>query len=317
MSSVSGSPFTAGVPISASKLNKKTITFSDDVTSEVAIPGQLFCSTSNSGSFSKNDWVARNVDGDGYTLVSQSRHKHNADTNAAGGLLSDIYRANIGQFLLFHKPVGFGPSDLYSYANAVTPTPTIGLDLLSGATKLDTLVAANNYLVSKIFGVSPSLAVPLKIKTKMQFHGNTTNQFVRWGVNMETMDVTNDNTAKIGIESCAATNSNWNIVTADGTLRTAIDAQASLDGTATAGQAPHGFTLEYLPGSFVNFSFDNNIVISKSTNLPDQTSPAGTIPANNVVNYGLKTTDTNSKQLYIWGLSIIGGISDNAWKQSL
>lgn len=308
-----GAPFQAGQPISASELNKKTITFTNDVAGGTWIPGQLLVSNVDNGAWKKNDVAMRKVDDDGFAAVSQSRHLHDADTNAAGGLLSDIYRANVGSLLIFSKPLGFGPSDLYTYGSA---TATIALDLATGATKLDTLTTAGNYLVSKIMGVSPSLKLPLTIKTKMQFHGNVTNVFTRWGVNMEPMDLSNSNTAKWGIESCPAVNGNWNLVSSDGTTRTAIDASASLEGTTTvsgsAGSRDH--QIDYLPGSMINYWYHNNTVVSKSTQMPSINAAPGTIPPDNVVNIGLKTSDTNSKQLYIWGMAVLGGIDDSGWK---
>jgi hypothetical protein len=135
-------------------------------------------------------------------------------------------------------------------------------------------------------------------------------------MNMESMDLTNDVVPKFGVESCSATNSNWNIVTADGTTRTAIDGQASLDNTASVGTA-HGFVLDNLPGAYVNFYFDNNTVVSKSTNLPPASSAANTIPRNTLCNYGIKTTDTTAKHLYVWGLAIVGDVKDGAWKQRI
>lgn len=310
---VTGAPFQAGSPVSASELNLKTITYSDNIAGTTWLPGQIVVATTNNGAWLKNDVTMRKVEDDGFAAVSQSRHLHNADNNQSGGLLSDIYRANVGLFNLFHKPLGFGPSDLYTYGSA---TSTISLDITTGATKLDTIGTASNYLVSKLMGTSPSLKVPITLKTKMQFHGNATNVFVRWGMNMEPMDLSNSNTVKFGIESCPAVNGNWNLVSSDGTTRTAIDAGASLEGTTTVSGSSNSrdHTIEFLPGSMINYYYHNNSVISKSTQLPPITSVPGTIPADNVVNYGLKTADTNAKQLYIWGLAVLGGIDDPGWK---
>jgi hypothetical protein len=309
---VTGAPFAAGVPISAAELNKKTITYSDDIANETALPGQIYVATVDQGAWQKNDVVMRNLDDDGYVLVSQSRHRHDEDTNAAGGLLSDIFRSNIASFISFNKLLGFGPSDLMTYGSL---TATIALDLITGAVKLDTIGTANNYLVSKVMGVSPSLKVPSTLKTKMQYVGLATNVFVRWGMNMEPMDLSNDNTVKYGIESCPAVNGNWNLVTADGTTRTAMDAGASLEGTNTLSTDSNArsHTLDYYPGSMLNYYYQDNTVVSKSTQLPPINSIPRSIPATNVCSFGLKTADTNAKQLYIWGLAIFSGVDDPAW----
>lgn len=308
-----GAPFQPGVPISAAELNKKTVSYSSAIANETPQPGQIFVATTNQGAWNTNDVVMRKIDDSGWSNISLSRHRHDADTNYSGGLLSDMHRANVAKVLLYHRVLGFGPANLYTYGSA---TATIAQDLATGAVKLDTVTTANNYLVSKVMGVSPSLAVPSTLKTKMQYHGNTTNLFVRWGMNMEPMDVSNNNSVKYGIESCTASNGNWNIVTSDGTTRTAIDGNASLDGASVVSSSTgaRGHTLDYYPGNFLNYYYQANAVVSKSTQLPPITSSPGTIPADNACNYGLKTTDTNSKQLYIWGLAIMGGIDDPAWK---
>ena len=307
-----GAPFQAGQPISAAELNKKTITFSDNIASETPLPGQIFVSTATNGAWLPNDVVMRKISDDGWVFVSGAKHLHNLDTNAAGGLLSDILRNNMSKLMLFHNVLGFGPNDLYTYGSA---TATIALDLASGAVKLDTINTTGNYLVSKIMGVSPSLKTNMTAQTKMQFHGNATNVFTRWGINMEPMDLTNSVTPKFGIESCPAVNGNWNLVTADNTTRTAIDAGASLEGTTTVSSDDNSRShiLDYLPGNMVNYYYGSNTVVSKSTQLPLISSAPGAIPGDNVLTYGLKTADTNAKQLYIWGVALHGGIDDPGW----
>src|SRR5215212_161641 len=308
---VTGAPFQAGVPVSASELNKKTVTFSDDIVNQTALPGQLFVATANQCSWLTNDLVMRKISDDGWVTQSQNRHLHNADTNAAGGLLSDVYRSNMGQFILFSKLLGLTGADLGSYGSA---TATVGLDITTGAVKLDTIATAGNYLVSKLTGVSPSLSKASTLQSVMQFHGNATNLFVRWGMNMEPMDLSNNNAVKYGIESCTASNGNWNLVTSDGTTRTAMDSLTSLEGT-TAVPTRRGHVLNFIPGSALNYYYQNNAVVSKSTQLPPSTSATGTIPFDNVINFGLKTSDANAKQLYIWGLAVVAGVDDLAWKQ--
>lgn len=314
-----GAPFVHGVPISASELNQKTVTYTDDVTLETTMPGQIFYCKANSGSFYKDDVISRKIDDDGFSLISQNKHLHNEDTNRAGGLLSDVFAANLANMAWFYKPLGFGGSDVHTYGPVGA---TIGMDLATGACKWDTGTTVGDYLVSKIMGTSPSLTTSMTLKSVMQFHGNITNIFVRWGVNMEPMDVSNNNDAKFGIESCAASNGNWNVVSAEGgvgSARTTMDANASLEGSTTVGPTAsrRGHVIKHVPGSYILYKYHNNLTVSKSTNLPSQLMPAGYITPDQATTIGIKTTDTNSKQLYIWGMAIIGGLSDTAWNISL
>jgi hypothetical protein len=214
---------------------------------------------------------------------------------------------------MFQKVLGFGPSDLYSYTSSAG---TIAKDLATGAVKMDTTTTTGTYIVSKIQGVSPSLKFPLTMETKMQYTGAATNAFIRWGLNAEPLDLSNSVTVKYGIESCPAVNGNWNIFSADGTTRTAIDAGAALEGSNAVNGSVNAraHILDFLPGNMLNYYYENNTVVSKSTQLPSISSVPGAIPSDNVCTYGLKTADTSAKQLYIWGLAIHGGIDDPHWK---
>ena len=65
---VTGAPFQAGVPLSAAELNKKTITYSDNIAPETPLPGQIFVSTATNGAWLPNDVVMRKICDDGWVL---------------------------------------------------------------------------------------------------------------------------------------------------------------------------------------------------------------------------------------------------------
>lgn len=299
------SAFQPGVPISAANLNKKTVLQSSNIAGEVQTAGQLYMAMANNGSFLVNDVVARTADNTGYVYLTQGKHYHDSDTNAAGGLLSDIFAKNIKQFYSYVRPLGLSTNDFMVMAMNGTAT----YDHATAAIILDTLLTANNYVNMHLMGIKMSLKKYSIAKTSLKFTGATTNQFVRWGVNLEPMNLTNDNTEKYGIESCAAANGDWNLVTADGTNRTAQDTLFALIPTTNP---QHSDTIENNAGVSVNFYYDTNAVVSKNTNLPS-TITAAPAPANNVINYGIKTADTVGKQLYVIGLSVVGSVDDTAW----
>lgn len=298
----SGAPFSADELVSAAKLNKKTLTYTSDISMEVKLPGQIFIHETDNGSFLKDDVSMWNHDEDGYVFLSQSKHLHNADTNQAGGLMRDILAANIGNFLQFSKPIGLAIEEFTSSGSGGSTTK----DPSSGAIKLDTSTGSGNYRVLQMTGVRPSFGQYSVMQTKMQFTGNVTNQFARWGFNLESMAVSNDSTSKYGIESCHATNGNWFIVTADDSSRSQQDSLKPLLGSGSV----QSYRVEYFPGSSVDFIYATDSAVSKTTNLPQSGSPP---PQNNVVNYGVKTTDTNAKQLFVWGLVVVADEADPSW----
>ena len=112
------------------------------------------------------------------------------------------------------------------------------------------------------------------------------------------MDLSNDSTEKYGIEACTATNANWFIVTADGSNRTQQDSLKPLLG----GGSQQKYRIENTVGVSIDFTYADDSAVSKTTNLPMDDAA----PINNIINYGIKTTNTSAKQLYIWGLAVVG-----------
>lgn len=287
---VSGAPFQAGKPIPVSDLNKKTISHTTNLATEVKLPGSIWYNLIDNGAFLKDDVVAWNADENGYVFLSMAKHTHDADTNAAGGSLKDIFAKNLTSFLFFNKRVGVSINDFMSMGSG----GSADLDHESGAIKL-TATTTNNYRNLHLMGVAPSFSKYSVAETDMEFEGNDDNQFARWGFGMEALNVSNDSDEKYGIESCAATNGNWFIVTADGSSRTQQDSLKDLHGQNT-------YRIENIVGVSVDFTYNDDNAVSKTTNLPTEDSP----PVNNIISYGVKTADTNAKTLYIWGLALVG-----------
>lgn len=290
---VSGAPFQAGKLIPVSDLNKKTISHTENLATEIKLPGSVWYNLVNNGAFLKDDIVAWNADEDGYVYLSMAKHTHDADTNAAGGSLKDVFAKNLTNFLFFNKRIGISINDFMSMGSG----GSAGLDHPSGGIKLEA-TTTNNYRNLHLMGIPLTFDKYSVAETDMQFTGATTSVFARWGFGMEAMDATNDSDEKYGIESCTATNGNWFIVTADGDSRTQQDSLKPLLG----GGVQQTYRIENTVGVSVDFSYADNSAVSKTTNLPIANSP----PINNIVNYGIKTTNTSAKQLYIWGLAVVG-----------
>lgn len=91
---VSGAPFQAGKLIPVSDLNKKTISHTDSLSTEIKLPGQVCYNLADNGVFLKDDVVAWNADEDGYVYLSMAKHTNDAYTNAACGTLREIFTKN-------------------------------------------------------------------------------------------------------------------------------------------------------------------------------------------------------------------------------
>ncbi len=290
---VSGAPFQAGKLIPVSDLNKKTISHTDNLSTEVKLPGSIWYNVADNGSFLKDDVVAWNIDEDAYVFLSMAKHTHDADTNAAGGSLKDIFANNITSFLYFSKRIGISINDFMSMGSG----GSAGLDHTSGAIDMEA-TTTNNYRNLHLMGIPLTFTKYSVAETDMQVTGGTTAIFARWGIGMEALNLTNDSDEKYGIESCAATNGNWFLVSADGSTRSQQDSLKPLLGDSDQ----QTYRIENNVGVSIDFTYADDSAVSKTTNLPIENSA----PVNNIVNYGIKTTNTTAKHLFIWGLAVVG-----------
>lgn len=297
----SGAPFQHGNVISAAKLNRKTVTPTSSLSGEVMLPGQIFMNLANNGGFLKNSVVARNADNDGFVFLTQGRHYHDSDTEEAGGLFTEVFSRNITKAVIYNKQIGLSVGDFFQEGSGGSTafSGTIGAIVMATGT------TPNNWRGQRLMGVRPFFGGYMLAQTKMQFTGNTTNQFARWGINMEPMDTTNDDTRKIGIESCALTNNNWFLISSDNITRSQQDSLKPLLG----GGSVQSYRLENRVGVSIDFTYASDSAVSKTTNLPITSAP----PQNNVVNFGIKTTDSNENTLRIWGLVFIAQEGDASW----
>lgn len=294
---------------SVAKLNAKSVNILDS--SEVAgystvAPGALVSVLSSGSGFEQDTVVVRNAAGTGYYYLSGEKHYHDSDTRKAGGLLSDIFTKNIAQAYIVH----YVNPTVEQFARDNSGSGTATNDLVTGAALLDSGLTANGTASMRVSGVIMDYAKTSMVQLKARYVGNVTANFARFGVDMEPLSQTNQNTnPKYGIEGCAATSGNWYIVSANGDgvagHRTQQDGAASL-----APANPVSYKIQYLIGQSIRFTESTESFIDKTDFLPDITK---TTSSNNVVQLGVKTTDTARKQLYVYGVALFGSVKDAGW----
>lgn len=293
---------------SVAKMNAKCINILDsaDVGAYSSAPGAMVSVLSSGSGYEQDTVIVKKSDGTGYYYLSGEKHYHDADTRKAGGLLSDVFRYNLAQAYLFNKK---NPTVEQFFRDNSGSGTTVN-DNTTGACLLDSGVSANGTASMRCTGVMLDYAKYSICQMKAKYVGNVTANFARFGVDMEPLSQTNQNTnPKYGIEGCAATSGNWYIVSANGDTiaghRTQQDASASL-----APANPVSYKLQYLIGQAIRFTESTETYIDKTDYLPDVTK---TTTANNVVQLGVKTTDTARKQLFVYGVALIGSVKDNGW----
>lgn len=293
---------------SVAKMNAKCINILDsaDIAGYSAAAGAMVSCLSSGSGFEQDTVIVRNAAGTGWYYLSGEKHFHDADTRKSGGLYSDIRRYNIATAYVCNR---MNPT-VEQFARDNSGSGATTNDLTTGAALMDSGVSANGTASMRVMGVTMDYAKYSICQMKAKYVGATTANFARFGVDMEPLSQTNQNTnSKYGIEGCAATSGNWYIVSANGDTiaghRTQQDASAAL-----APANPVSYKLQNIIGSAIRFTESTESYIDKTDYLPDITK---TTSASNVVQLGVKTTDTARKQLFVYGVALYGSVKDSGW----
>lgn len=301
-------PWTNIANLSVAKMNAMDVINADgvDVDSYTRPPGSLTSVISTGGTYEGDTVVVRKADNSGFYYLSGEKHYHDADTRKAGGLYSDIRSRNVAKACI----ADMTHASLEQYFRATVTAGVITNDIATGSILLDSGITTNGMASLRICGIGMDYGYYSMIQTKLKYVGNTTANFGRWGVEMEPLDTSNNNTnPKYGLEGCAATSAGYYIVSANGDTiagnRTQQDASASM-----VPANPVSYRVEHIPSNAVRFTEGAEAYVDKTTTLPDITKGTG---FNNIVNIGVKTTDTARKQIFLYGCALFGKIKDTGW----
>jgi hypothetical protein len=261
-------------------------------------PGQgIFVKDTGFG-FSQDAIYFRNSAGTAWIPLTGGKHKHDADTDVAGGFYSDVLTSNAQRYFDMQG------SSLGDYMNTGTATateePSNGRIALTAAA-----TGTFRHLVRGGVGLDfgrPSVFV---------FKGNSTanTQFsAKIGVCMENVNDAHTDLRKYGIEACDSTGTaqtNWLIVSATG----AGGSRTTTSAPENPSQASaRGYRLVHNVGQSVQFFVNGSLNQTKSTNIP----ASGSNAINNI-SVGYKTNNTTSKTLYVHYSRLVGSVSDSAF----
>lgn len=293
--------------VSAARMNSKTIwkgTGSQLASLSPLYPGQIAVSFDATGGFSADAVYYRSADNQSWLPLSMSKHLHDTDFDESGGLFSNIVQANIYDTFwinLLHPQTADFFSD--SSGGTVTDSPTA----TSGKVRIETGVIANNYVHACKYGIKLSFLYKSRFSVKMGLDQGTA-LVTRVSVCGESTNGANDNKRKYGIEGCDSTGANWQLFSGNGTARTgSIDTGAPL--IAGADSTGVNYRMDLTPNADVKFYLNGvncGANCTKSTNVPS-TSDSG---LDYVIRIGSKTTNTVSKKIGLWGVSLAGRVSD-------
>jgi hypothetical protein len=293
--------------ISQAKLNAKTVLMADAnflQSLQVTYAGQLVrcIGTATNGIFSPNRTYFRNESNTGWIPDTQFKHLHNANSDVAGGLYSDIVKVNVHDIAQF---VGYWPNK-EMFKKTVTGTS----DIINQGDRVDfsTEAVTNGHVIGGLQGGT----VRMNAWSSWAINGFATSgsrMTLKIGLGVEQVHLIAPIDRRYGLEACdsVGTSRNYNMYTGDGTTW-------SIEPTSEAVQqtAPKGFHFIFNPG--VNVKMYRNVAGAETFSIKTTHIPSsGEVGSSKPFNIGYKTNEGVAKQYKLYSLVINASPPTTLW----
>jgi hypothetical protein len=243
------------------------------------------------GGFVENTLYVRSADKTTWFPVF-AKHLHDLDTNAAGGRLAEILRANQKQTqqFKFHDIRQLKSSS----KSAGSPVPaqvnlnqTSYMDYSTGNTPSD----YTNFWTNE--GLRIDLSQKFALSFKMQISHNADLVF-RFGAGAFQAQTAISPSNMVWLEGCNGSGQNFVAGVSNGL---AVTTQASATNMVpTPTNISRGHRLEFIPATKVIYTNTAGGLVELNTNVPSSSY----IPTENTIKGGIQTTNTTPKSLFIW-----------------
>ena len=270
---------------------------------------EVTCTVSGSG-FVKDVKYRRNTDNTAWLSDSGGKHLHDVDSDAGGGLLSNVLIANLAKVI--YLPDGVLPSaGMFKHETSGGATITDSHPNV----RLYCGTANGAYAHATRSGVGVSWTQPIRFIARL-FVSHGTYVTARFGVASESA---NDAPAgdgggirRMGFEACdsAGTTRNYDVFSSNGTTRSAVTST-----TAVAQASAHAYKLDYTPATNIQAYLDGSgtPLITKTSAVP----ASGTSNDVRVVSAGVKQNNSfsapNERIMQLSGLAIAATASSTNW----
>jgi hypothetical protein len=267
-------------------------------TSEVKV---AVCTVTGSG-FIENTMYVRSADKTQWLPVF-GKHLHDQDTDAAGGKLAAIYRANqatVQKFVRWSHSQWRGNDK-----SASSPAPTLGSS--GGSFYMDLSTSTTDETYNTVIdgdGLKADLTKPISVSWKAQFSHNA--QVVgRMGVNVENVQNSVVFGNKFWTEFCDAHGTKIMAATSN-PLGTTIQPSAT-DVVVAPTNVARGFRLDYTPISQVFYSDSAGGSVTLTTNVPS----SGQVSSDRIFVAGIQTKNASQvKTMFIWKVEATYEVAD-------
>jgi hypothetical protein len=293
--------------ISQDKLTAKTVLMADAnhlQALQKTYAGQCVrcIGTTRNGIFIPNRTYFRNESNTGWIPDTQFIHLHNQQTDAAGGLLSDIIKTNTHHNAAFR---GYWPNK-EMFKKTVTGTG----DIINQGDRVDFSVepVTNGYTIGGLQGGTISMAW-WSTWAITGFATSGSRMTVKIGIGVEAVNLVQPIDRRYGLEACDSigTSRNYNLYTGDGSTWSIEPTSEPVQQTT-----PKGFHFIYNPGQYVKLyrnTTGGETFSIKTTHIP----VSGQIEANKPFNLGYKTNEGVAKQYKLFSLVINATPPPNLW----
>lgn len=266
-------------------------------------PNMIVTCTQTGGQFTKDQTYKRNSDNTAWVSLAGGIHLHDDSTEAAGGLYTDMLKANQSKAYFYHN--------LSPVAGDFRTEGSVTADYSSsaGVLKLPTGTQSGNYIHLSRSGVRLSFShvSQFMFKGNLTYDSQANQGYVTcyMGVGVARVDSTTSQ-PQYGLQVCdsAGIERNWEIVNGNGTTK-AIETTAELARSSSA----KAYKLRYTPGAGTQFWVDG---VLKDTNTQAVLASGSSQPLR-VISLGVKTNIGAERTLYVYGVSLTGVVNDLQW----
>lgn len=312
--SVSGEYFATEEFFSPARFNRKVnthLTGAQIASLNPTYPNQLVVCTSTGSGFTVDTMYIRNSANTAWIGGGGGMHKHDANTDAAGGLLSDVLYANAMKIIWF--PDGVAPN-----ANSFKHETSGGATITDVHPNVRLFCGTANGAYAHVTrsGVGVSWASAIRFVARL-FVSHGSYVTARFGVCAESANDApagdGGGVSRMGFEACdsAGTAQNYVVFSSNGTTRSGTTST-----TAVAQAAAHAYRLDFNPAVDIRAYFDGGggtPLVTKSTAVPSGGSTVGA----RIIGAGIKQNNSFSagseRTMTLSGLTMSGVPSTTNW----
>lgn len=309
--SVSGEYFTTEEFFSPARFNRKVpshYTGAQIAGLSPTYANQLVVCTATGSGFVADTLYMRNSSNTAWIGGGGGIHKHDANTDAAGGLLSEVFHANAAKVIWF--PDGVAPNAA-QFKHEVSGGATI--TDVHPIVRLFCGTSSGAYAHATRSGVGVSFASNIRFLARLFVsHGNHVT--VRMGVCAESANDTpasdGGGIRRMGFEACDSTGTlrNYDVFSSNGTTRSAVGQTF-----AVAQVAAHAYRLDYTVATNIVPYYDGVAQLPKTSAMP---SGGGSLNSR-ILSAGIRQNNSFSagseRVMTLSGLSMAGVPTTDAW----